>query len=126
MGISLQVDLCAHPHGPLDRVRLGQVVTNLLQNAARYGQGRPVEVRVEHAGGVASLLVVDHGMGIAPEDRARIFEKFERAVSARQFGGLGLGLWISRQIVEAHGGRILVEDTPGGGATFKVELPGMS
>ena len=78
---------------------------------------------MERAGGMGCITVVDHGMGIAAQDRVRIFEKFERAVPARQFGGLGLGLWITRQIVEAHGGRIAVGDTPGGGATFTVELP---
>ena len=122
-GVSVRMELGGSIRGQFDRVRIAQVVTNLLQNAARYGQGRPVDVRVENAGGVGCITVVDHGMGIATEDRARIFEKFERAVPARQFGGLGLGLWITRQIVEAHGGRITVGETPGGGATFKVELP---
>jgi signal transduction histidine kinase len=69
------------------------------------------------------LSVTDHGIGINPEDRARIFERFERAVSIRKYGGLGLGLWIARQVVEAHGGAIAVGDTPGGGSTFTVELP---
>ncbi|AKJ07443.1 signal transduction histidine kinase [Archangium gephyra] len=122
-GISVRLHHNGSIQGHFDRVRLAQVVTNLLQNAARYGQGKAVEVRVENTGGMGCITVVDHGMGIAAEDRARIFEKFERAVPARQFGGLGLGLWITRQIVEAHGGRIAVGDTPGGGATFKVELP---
>jgi signal transduction histidine kinase len=69
------------------------------------------------------LKVVDHGIGIRPEDRERIFGRFERAVSVRHYGGLGLGLWITRQIAEAHGGSVEVTDTPGGGATFIVELP---
>ncbi len=100
-----------------------QLLQNLLSNAARYGAGKPVEVRLRREGTHARLDVVDHGMGVKPENRARIFNRFERAVSVRHYGGLGLGLWVSRQVVEAHGGEIAVTDTPGGGATFTVELP---
>jgi signal transduction histidine kinase len=109
--------------GAYDRLRIEQVVTNLLSNAVKYGGGRPIEVGLERAGTRALLRVTDHGIGISPEDRARIFERFERAVPTRKYGGLGLGLWIARQVVEAHGGSIAVEDTPGGGATFTVDLP---
>jgi signal transduction histidine kinase/uncharacterized protein YigA (DUF484 family) len=110
--------------GRWDRVRLEQVVSNLLSNAAKYGRGQPVEVRVEDPGnGRARLVVKDSGIGIAPEDQARIFERFERATTDKQFNGLGLGLWISREIVESHGGRIQVRSTPGQGSTFTVELP---
>ena len=109
--------------GHVDPARLGQVLTGLLQNAAAYGQGRPVEVFLGRHGQTARLGVVDHGMGIRSEDRARIFERFERAVSTRHHSGLGLGLWTARVIVEAHGGTISAEETPGGGATFVVELP---
>jgi len=69
------------------------------------------------------LEVRDHGIGIDPADQARIFERFERAVSRRQYGGFGLGLWISRKIVEAHGGSISLMSKPGAGCTFSVELP---
>ncbi|HZI09601.1 MAG TPA: ATP-binding protein [Myxococcus sp.] len=121
------VKLEAHVEGGLqgafDRKRLQGVLTALLRNAAIYGQGQPVQLRLDREGDRARLVVVDHGMGILPEDRERIFERFERAVSARHIGGLGLGLWTARAIVEAHGGTISVEDTPGGGATFTVELP---
>ncbi|EPX57205.1 GAF sensor signal transduction histidine kinase [Cystobacter fuscus DSM 2262] len=109
--------------GRLDVTRLGQLLRNLLSNAARYGAGKPVQVRLRREGRHARLDVVDHGMGVKPEHQERIFNRFERAVSARHFGGLGLGLWVSRQVVEAHGGSISVTDTPGGGATFTVELP---
>jgi signal transduction histidine kinase len=110
--------------GRWDRVRLEQVVGNLLSNAAKYGRGQPVEVRVESSnGGGARLVVKDSGIGIAPEDQARIFERFERAATGKQFHGLGLGLWISREIVESHGGHILVRSAPGEGSTFTVELP---
>jgi signal transduction histidine kinase len=124
-----QVDtpLVLHADAPLvgrcDRVRMEQVLGNLLHNAVKYGAGQPVELRVAASGGVALLTVVDHGMGVSPEDRQRIFERFERAVSARNYGGFGLGLWIAREVVEAHGGTLSVADTPGGGATFTIELP---
>jgi PAS domain S-box-containing protein len=109
--------------GRWDRVRLEQVVTNLLTNAIKYGKGRPILLRAWEEGGVARLRVRDEGIGIAPEHRARIFGKFERAVSDRHYGGLGLGLHITQRIVEALGGSIEVESEEGRGATFTVALP---
>jgi PAS domain S-box-containing protein len=106
-----------------DPLRIEQVVTNLLTNAIKYGRGKPVEVEVESGGGAARLVVRDQGIGVASGDAARIFERFGRAVSVREYGGLGLGLYISRQIVEAHGGTINVASEPGKGATFLVEFP---
>lgn len=115
-----------HVEGPVmgqwDRSRLEQVVANLLTNAARFGQGKPVVVTVSAHNGEAWLEVRDRGIGIAPEASQRIFERFERAAS-RNFGGLGLGLYIVRQIVEAHGGSIGVESALGVGSTFTVKLP---
>jgi PAS domain S-box-containing protein len=111
--------------GEWDRSRLDQVVTNLLTNAINFGRGRPVEVEASRRDGNALLTIRDHGIGISPEHQARIFERFERAVSNRSYAGIGLGLWICRQIVEAHGGTIGVESEPGHGATFRVELPGL-
>jgi NO-binding membrane sensor protein with MHYT domain/anti-sigma regulatory factor (Ser/Thr protein kinase) len=108
--------------GHWDGARLEQVVASLLANAVKYGQGRPIDVTLTGEGGVAQLAVRDRGMGIPPEDRQRIFERFERAAS-RNFGGLGLGLYIVRQIVEAHGGSIHVESALGEGSTFTVLLP---
>jgi signal transduction histidine kinase len=114
-------------HGPLvgswDRERIEQVVDNLLSNATKFGAGKPVEVAVGRQDGSAVLTVRDHGIGISPEDHARIFERFERAVSARNFSGFGLGLWIVRQNVEAHGGSIAVDSRAGEGSTFTVRLP---
>lgn len=109
--------------GAWDSSRLEQVVTNLLANAIKYGPGHPVTLRVEELEGRARLTVRDRGIGIAPENLQRIWGKFERAVSERHYGGLGLGLYISRQIVEALGGTVKVESTLGQGATFIVELP---
>ncbi|MGZ3457716.1 MAG: PAS domain-containing sensor histidine kinase [Archangium sp.] len=108
--------------GRWDVLRLEQVVTNLVTNAAKYGRGKPIEITLEQKGGRAYLSVRDHGIGIAAKDQARIFEPFERAVSSRHYGGFGLGLWIVRQIIESMGGTIRVESLPGKGSTFTVEL----
>ncbi|TKD03545.1 AAA family ATPase [Polyangium fumosum] len=109
--------------GRWDRFRIEQVFINLLTNAIKYGMGKPITVGARRVGPRAEFWVEDRGMGIPKEDQARIFERFERAVSSRSFGGLGLGLYIARQIVEAHGGTIRVCSEPGQGATFTVELP---
>src|SRR5262249_35089830 len=99
--------------GRWDRCRLEQVVTNLVCNAIKYGRGRPIEIGVSAAKDRAVLRVRDHGIGIDAEAQRRIFERFERAVPSRHYGGLGLGLYIVRQIVELHGGTIGVESAPG-------------
>jgi signal transduction histidine kinase len=109
--------------GRWDRARLEQVVTNLLTNAAKYAAGKPVDVTVDKVDRHARFAVRDQGIGIAVDRQARIFERFERAVSARHYGGLGLGLYIVKKIVVAHGGRVHVESAPGHGAAFTVELP---
>jgi len=106
-----------------DPDRVEQVVANLLQNALKYGRGAPVVVRVRAEDGQAVLEVADRGIGIPREHQVRIFERFERAVPPPGTGGLGLGLWIARSLVEAHGGSIAVESTPGRGSTFTVRLP---
>lgn len=109
--------------GTWDAHRIEQVLTNLITNAMKYAPGKPVEVTTARQGDAAVITVRDHGPGVAPQDRERIFGRFERATRANDVSGLGLGLYISRQIVEAHGGRIRVDSGPGGGAAFVVELP---
>ncbi|WPB77461.1 MEDS domain-containing protein [Archangium violaceum] len=123
LGSEVEVVADGPVEGRWDRLRLEQVVTNLLSNALKYGAGRPVRVWVEGRPGQAVLVVRDEGIGIGPEHQERIFGKFERAVSGRHYGGLGLGLYITRQIVQALGGTIEVESEPGRGATFRVVLP---
>lgn len=109
--------------GQWDRVRLEQVMTNLLSNAVKYGAGKPVHLRVGARGGVAHLTVRDHGKGIDAADRERIFECFERVSVQSHVDGLGLGLWIVRQIVDAAGGQVRVDSEAGAGAKFTVNLP---
>ena len=109
--------------GQWDRFKLEQVLINLLTNAARYGERKPIEVSVLRVGSTAELKIRDHGRGIAEEDQQRIFQRFERAIKASEVSGLGLGLYIARQITEMHQGTIEVASQPGEGAAFTVKLP---
>jgi PAS domain S-box-containing protein len=110
--------------GRWDPVRLGQVVTNLVSNAAKYGGGRPIHVSLRRVGDRGQFVVEDHGSGVPASERERIFRPFERmAATAKTAPGLGLGLYITAEIVKAHRGSVRLEDTPGGGARFVVELP---
>jgi signal transduction histidine kinase len=120
---SLSIEADGPVVGQWDRTRLEQVVTNLLSNATRFGAGKPIELTVESFDDVARLTVTDHGIGIPADRLPRIFERFERAVSIREYGGLGLGLYIVREIVRALGGMIRVDSKVGTGSTFTVELP---
>ena len=106
-----------------DPLRVDQIVDNLLSNAIKYGEGRPIEIEIERVDFRARIVVRDQGIGISSKDQERIFGRFERAVSTRYYGGFGLGLWITRQVVEAHEGTIEVESKLGKGSTFIVELP---
>ena len=106
-----------------DRVRLEQVGSNLIGNAIKYAAGGPIEVSVSKDGGEAVLVVSDHGPGLTEGAFATLFERFERASPTHHFGGLGLGLYISREIIAAHGGTITAENPSTGGARFTVRLP---
>lgn len=122
-GSAVSVDTQPNIIGRWDRFRIEQLVTNLLSNAMKFGLGRPIALSTSCTGGRARLVVRDHGIGIDPAARERIFLPFERAVSARHYGGLGLGLHIVNTNVRAMGGSITVESAPGAGATFVVDLP---
>ena len=108
-----------------DPGRIGQVLRNLLSNAAKYSPpGAPIALRARRVGERVRVEVEDRGPGIASDDLARVFEKFGRGGEAAggSAAGLGLGLYLSRRIVRAHGGDLLVESTPGQGSVFASEL----
>lgn len=124
-GSGVALTLSAPPALPMvgDEFRIEQVITNLLTNALRYGQGKPVAVTVGTRQNEAFVSVRDQGMGIAPADQERIFEQFERTEGVTQIAGLGLGLYIARQIAQAHQGRLEVRSALGDGAEFILSLP---
>jgi two-component system, OmpR family, sensor histidine kinase KdpD len=112
------------PLVPMDLLQIDQVVSNLLENALRFtADGVPVEISAKATDGSVEVAVADHGPGIRPEDRERVFQEFFRGDAAGDGGGVGLGLAIARAIVEAHGGTMWVAETPGGGATVGFRLP---
>jgi signal transduction histidine kinase len=121
--VTVDVDAPNPVPGHWDRDRVDQVVTNLVSNALKYGGGRPIEVSVQAEASRAVMVVRDHGVGIPADEQSKLFGPFTRAATAKHYAGLGLGLWISQQIVQASGGRITVESRVAQGSTFTVELP---
>jgi PAS domain S-box-containing protein len=119
-----QIKLASNPTSPgrWDRTRLERAVTNILGNAFKFGAGKPVEVTVEGDGETASVRIRDNGIGLPAGEQELIFQRFGRAPGTRGYGGLGLGLWIARQSVEAMGGTIRVHSVPNEGATFEIVL----
>jgi signal transduction histidine kinase len=109
--------------GTWDRIRIDQVATNLISNAIKYGQQKAVLVSASARGGEAKIIVRDSGIGISRDDLDRIFDRFERGTQRSRNESLGLGLWITKQIVEAHGGTISAESELGKGSVFMVRLP---
>jgi signal transduction histidine kinase len=123
-GASFTLELEEGLGGSWDRRLLARVLFHLFKNAVTFGGHRPITVAVHAEPGHAVRITVrDHGAGIAAEDLERIFDCFERAAPVEHFGGLGIGLYLARTIVRAHGGSIGVESEPGRGTTFTVELP---
>jgi two-component system, OmpR family, sensor kinase len=109
--------------GLLDQLAVDQIADNLLSNAIKYGAGEPIEVSLGRHGAKAQLTVRDYGIGISEEDQARIFDPFERAVTRREHGGFGIGLWVVRQLVDIMHGEIHVTSCPAQGSTFTLILP---
>ena len=122
-GCRLEPSIECEVFGLLDQLAVEQIADNLLSNAVKYGAGEPIEVSLVRHGTVARLTVQDHGIGITQEDQARIFGAFERAVTRREQGGFGIGLWVVRQLVDAMHGEVLVTSRPAEGSTFTVTLP---
>jgi PAS domain S-box-containing protein len=109
--------------GEWDPLRIEQVMTNIITNAIRYGQGRPIKISIKNYQESVRFSVTDEGLGIPKSDQAKIFQRYERGLIAREVSGLGLGLFITQQIVDAHGGKIWVESEINKGSTFFVDLP---
>jgi signal transduction histidine kinase len=109
--------------GLLDELAVEQIADNLLSNGIKYGAGEPIEVWLVRHGAAARLTVREHGIGISEEDQARIFDAFERAVTRREQGGFGIGLWVVRQLVDARQGEVHVTSRPAERSTFTVILP---
>lgn len=127
-GIERQIQL-HEPHGEIvgywDAYRLEQVLNNLVTNAIKYGENSRIDITIARdSTECARILVRDHGIGIPIEKQNKIFERFERAVPMTNISGLGLGLYITREIINSYGGTIEVESSPGNGALFTIVLPG--
>jgi len=122
-GSTLEVEAPVPVVGRWDAHRLEQMVASLLSNALKFGARRPVLLRVEAEGDVARFTVRDEGIGISPEQLPHIFDRFTRGVSDRHYGGMGLGLFLTRYVARSLGGEVVAESTPGQGATFIVHLP---
>lgn len=122
-GIEVRFNSVESIQGMWDRFRLEQVLNNLLINAIRYGNNKPIHVEVTKEGSNAMMIVRDEGMGIKAEDQSRVFERFERAISENEVSGIGLGLYISKNIVRAHGGEIRLKSEFGKGSEFAVIIP---
>ncbi|HEX4147750.1 MAG TPA: ATP-binding protein, partial [Pirellulales bacterium] len=109
--------------GHCDETAMEQILENLLSNAIRYGCGQPIEIALSSTGEQARLSIRDQGIGISAHDQAQIFERFRRLNRDSTKGGFGVGLWITRQLVQAMQGEIAVSSDPGAGSTFAVILP---
>jgi two-component system OmpR family sensor kinase len=123
-GVTISISAPDRLPGIWDRLALEQIIGNLLSKAIKYGSGTPIEISAEACGERVSIQVRDHGSGIPAADRERVFGCFERAVGPdERRSGFGVGLWVVRQLTEAMGGAVAVGGTPGGGASFTVNLP---
>jgi signal transduction histidine kinase len=122
-GSQIHIQQCQPIIAYVDAIRIEQVITNLLTNALKYGAGKPVSVQIASSGERATLQVQDQGIGISEDDLPRIFERFERATATGQKESLGLGLFITREIIQAHHGFIRAESEVGHGSMFEIELP---
>jgi two-component system OmpR family sensor kinase len=121
--VSIQVSAPDSLCGQWDRLAIEQVIGNLLSNAIKYGDGHPITVTLACDTAAARLTVQDRGIGISPENQARIFGRFEQVVTEHPRTGFGVGLWLAHSLMEAHRGSITVSSTPGQGSVFAIWLP---
>ncbi len=121
--LSITVETGPETLGWWDKLRVDQVLTNLISNAVKYGGDKPITIAAAADAGDAVITIRDQGMGISARDLPRIFELFERVAPGSEGGGFGIGLWITKRIVEAHGGTVQAASEPGVGSTFTVRLP---
>jgi two-component system OmpR family sensor kinase len=119
----LALDIAEGVTGELDRLAIEQVIENLLSNALKFGMGKPVTVRLRSDGQSAFIEVQDLGIGMPPDQQARIFGRFEQVVAQHRGGGFGIGLWVAARFVEAMRGQLTVVSHLGKGSTFTVMLP---
>lgn len=122
-GSSVKIEASDEIKGLWDQVRIDQAISNLLTNAIKYGEGSPIEITVKKDGDKAKITIADKGIGIDPKLQKTIFDRFKRATSETRFQGLGIGLFIVKQIVEAHGGKVYIKSKLGDGSKFTIELP---
>lgn len=122
-GSIIEVDIDPDLVGNFDLIRIESAIENMLTNAIKYGLGRPIQLKAKRSKGLVLITVKDNGIGISEKDQKNMFQKFERAVSVRKYSGLGLGLYITRKVVEAHGGTVGLESQLGQGSTFFISLP---
>ena len=122
-GSELRLSVSAGISARADKFRLEEALSNVISNAIKYGSGRPIDIQLKTRDAKAILTVQDRGIGIPVEDLSRIFGRFERTAVSRNYGGLGLGLYIASQIVEQHGGTIRAENRSSGGTSFVIEMP---
>ncbi|MGH7907438.1 MAG: sensor histidine kinase [Candidatus Binataceae bacterium] len=122
-GSKIALDIPPDVIGSLDALGAVEIVDNLLSNAIKYGSGKPIEIKLAVESDTARITVRDHGMGIADEDRQRIFNRFERVIRSEPRAGFGIGLWVARRLAEGMGGEITVQSKKAAGSVFTVVLP---
>ncbi len=122
-GSTIQLWVDGDTHGRWDAWRLEKAIRNLLLNAIKYGAGGPIDARIDGRGGDVRLIIADRGIGLDAAGRRQLFHRYQRAGASINYGGLGLGLYLARRLIEAHAGRIAIDDREGGGVEVTVDLP---